>query len=430
MRTVLISFLGTNEYVPCRYEREGSVSALTPFIQIAIADLFLKGDAVGNTILIFATDGAKRLNWIDTERYDGKGLERRLRERFPNTDVQCIDIPDGRSESELWKIFDILYEHIIDEDAILLDVTHSFRSLPMLVIPFVNYVRFLKNISVKGIWYGAIEAIGTLDVVKGIDPAERIAPIFELTAFDELMQWSVASSQFIESGNPQRLHALVKKRKKAIYSRIGNDEKRHAEKEEEVLSALREMYPILTTVRGKEIREGFCFTRLHTALQDIGSSDVDEFIAKPLKPILQKIEEEVRCFSPRTIKNCFYAVEYCLRHGLIQQGITLLQETMLTYILENCGLDSENLYHRQLLSGMIAAEFGKGAEKCADIPSDFASGVKENKWFMRLGPLFERLRNHRNNINHGGFFEPYKPDTFKSKLKEVYDMVKKVLEEN
>jgi CRISPR-associated DxTHG motif protein len=44
-----------------------------------------------------------------------------------------VDIPEGRSEQELWEIFDRVASAVDEGDTILLDITHAFRSIPMIV---------------------------------------------------------------------------------------------------------------------------------------------------------------------------------------------------------------------------------------------------------------------------------------------------------
>jgi CRISPR-associated DxTHG motif protein len=47
--------------------------------------------------------------------------------------VEWVDIPEGRSEQELWEIFDRVASAVDEGDTILLDITHAFRSIPMIV---------------------------------------------------------------------------------------------------------------------------------------------------------------------------------------------------------------------------------------------------------------------------------------------------------
>jgi len=64
------------------------------------------------------------------------------------------EIPDGKDTDEIWEIFDIIYNALEEDDNIYIDITHSFRYLPMLLLVLLNYAKYLKNIKIKQITYG------------------------------------------------------------------------------------------------------------------------------------------------------------------------------------------------------------------------------------------------------------------------------------
>ena len=49
-------------------------------------------------------------------------------------EVQRIFIPKGQSEQEIWEIFQIVYDRLKSGDEVIFDITHAFRSIPMLAI--------------------------------------------------------------------------------------------------------------------------------------------------------------------------------------------------------------------------------------------------------------------------------------------------------
>lgn len=67
-----------------------------------------------------------------------------LRQRSQSqTQLTPVDIPSGKSKAELRQIF---------------DVTHGFRSLPMLPLLASAFLRVAKNIKMQDIMYGAFDA--------------------------------------------------------------------------------------------------------------------------------------------------------------------------------------------------------------------------------------------------------------------------------
>src|SRR5690606_7835290 len=74
--------------------------------------------------------------------------------------VENIGIPEGHNEEELWEIFKTILDQLEEGDEIILDITHSFRYLPMLTFIIINYARIVKKCSLKAVYYGAFEVLG------------------------------------------------------------------------------------------------------------------------------------------------------------------------------------------------------------------------------------------------------------------------------
>ena len=92
-RKVFISFLGTNNYVQCRYDIGGVVSAPVRFVQEALIEHFCKEWTENDRIFIFCTskektgeNGSKEINWLDdrqpriTDDSEKTGLRHRLQD--------------------------------------------------------------------------------------------------------------------------------------------------------------------------------------------------------------------------------------------------------------------------------------------------------------------------------------------------------------
>lgn len=71
-RKVFISFLGTNNYVQCRYDINGVVSVPVRFVQEALIEHICKDWTEEDRIFIFCTskeksgeNGSNEINWLD-----------------------------------------------------------------------------------------------------------------------------------------------------------------------------------------------------------------------------------------------------------------------------------------------------------------------------------------------------------------------------
>jgi len=212
-----ISFLGTNDYLECSYNFHNDIIKNVRFVQEAIIRLNCMEWSENDRIIIFTTDKSFRKNWVDNGHIDwntGKtsestGLENRIRDLDLDCQWQQVFIPDGKTESEIWDIFSIVFEQINQNDEIIFDITHAFRSIPMFAAVILNYTRVIKNISLQGWFYGAMEAVGSLNDVRQMSVEKRIIPIFDLTSFDQLTEWSNGIDQFLTSGNASKVSHLA-----------------------------------------------------------------------------------------------------------------------------------------------------------------------------------------------------------------------------
>jgi CRISPR-associated DxTHG motif protein len=117
--------------------------------------------------------------------------------------LQLVDIPPGRTEDELWEIFDKVSEAVPEGAEVILDVTHAFRSLPLLIFGVITYLRRTKGVRLERIVYGAYEARET-----GPDGVPR-APVFDLTVLADLQEWLQAVDAFTVRSDAEKLADLL-----------------------------------------------------------------------------------------------------------------------------------------------------------------------------------------------------------------------------
>jgi CRISPR-associated (Cas) DxTHG family len=268
----------------------------------------------------------------------------------------------------------------------------------MLSMVLINYAKFLKNISIRGIFYGAYEA-----KTKN-DNGDACTPIWDLTPFAELQDWSIAAGEFIRHGKTADLVTLVEKDQPALATQ------------------LRELEQNILHCRGMELLQKTDYEGMKKTLADTRN----EAIATQLQPLIEKIESKIEDFKNEqsTLHNGYAAVNWCVQHDMTQQGVTILQETMKTYLIEKYfGASNITKYpYRELVNGALWCRgvekngaFGKDCfkalsteelDKLKIIYTEMLDFIKSKK---KLSTLYIQLTNEiRNDINHGGFQEPYK----------------------
>lgn len=183
---IILSFLGTGDYQPCRYQYQGNVCE-TAYFAYAMQRFYPDYHAK-----IVMTAAAK-----DNHQKKLQTLQHPPEATFV---FDIIDIPDGKDEAELWDMFALLADALPENSQVIVDVTHGFRSQPMLALAAGVYLRTVKNVTLEHIVYGAYEAR---------DTHTNTAPVFDLTSFLDLIDWSVSAEQFIKYGNARPLSKLL-----------------------------------------------------------------------------------------------------------------------------------------------------------------------------------------------------------------------------
>jgi CRISPR-associated Csx2 family protein len=426
-RKVFISFLGTTNYTDCNYyfesEPELKVEAVK-FIQeallIALEDEFGEKDAC----YFFLTGDARKMNWNSdsqfnqaTKQYDlpYEGLQKRLAKLKVNGfkgQIHDVDILEGYSSDEIWKIFDQVFSKLEPGDRIFLDITHGFRSLPMLAIVLMNYTKALKDIVVEEIYYGAFEKLGHTGKVKALPLSQRNAPIIELQSFATLQNWSNAASDFIEFGNTQNLANTLNNEVDILgLADLSKKQKGRLNHElKEISKIINEFAGVIATNRGHEIINNKNVEALKDSIKNIKQLGAEVAPLIPFFNLLKRIEREVAQYRKEDLRNGFIAVQWCKKNKLIQQGLTLLQEFLVSLCLDHLGENYDDKNFRDFISAYLGYrenskddfEFNKIDPKKQE---ELIILLQNNNSFLvEIKAIYHDLANtHRNDINHAGF---------------------------
>lgn len=401
MPRVLLTTLGTGSYVEGSYILKGQTSSCTPFIQEALAEILCRSWNSQDRIVVFCTEAARKTHWINGGMFD-PGLESRLKNLSVPPAIESVGIPDGRSEAEIMEIFDTVYSVLKHEDEVILDITHSFRSLPLLNAVILNYSKVLKNIHVAAIYYGAFETLGPLESVRNLPLECRQAPVFDLTPYDTLLEWSVAVDDFARHGWTVRLQSLVSREVSPILreTRGKNETVRILDR---LSRRLHQMGLNILTARCPEIEK---FNSLSSLVDSIKGQQV----IPPLNPLLDLLSSKTKPFETASPEEKgFEAVEWCVAHNLVPQGYTILRETLISGLCRLLDKDLKSRTEREDFVGSLLNVVGQRKQP-TDWKGELADRRKEAEAIVkRLGPPFQDLadafqgiRDRRNDINHGG----------------------------
>ena len=425
MAKVFISFLGTNRYISARYRLGDKISKPTPFVQEALVELLCSNWEEKDRLIFFLTSEACAKNWKDGGNFS-EGLETRLKKKGLTAKIVSVKISEGRSEEEIRKNFRTVIDQLHKEDEVFFDITHSFRSLPMLNLVALNYARALNRLQIKGIYYGAFEALGPPREVEKMPEEQRVAPVFDLTFYALLLDWSFAVDEFTRYGLAERLYELVKGEINPILKETkGRDERAKALRA--MIEEIRSLTLSIYTCRCPKIET---FTPRAT-------TNLHQDLLSPFDSLFKKIEEKSMPFGAEDPwEKALSAVEWCIEHRLIQQGYTILLEAVITEICRLLG--AKDPYGDISLRKFVSALLSVTAAKTP--PGEWRGELRERREeaqkiqevggtpFLEVAKAYDKLNKMRNDINHCGC----KKDSHKSaklitQLEELYQALKKTM---
>lgn len=243
--TTLISFLGKKPttrdakegYRSATYRFDADFSREVTFFGLALADyikpsrLILVGTASSMWEVFFADEAGnddellKLIDAVAEERVTQEqlqGYSRRLADKL-GYQVDCQLIPFARTEAEQMAILAELAAAIEENERIVLDVTHSFRHLPMLALVAARYLKHVRHVEVDNIYYGALDMC----------PPGGEVPVLRLDGMLKMLDWVETLASYEKDGDYGPFAELLKTdgmepdraellKKAAFYERTSN----------------------------------------------------------------------------------------------------------------------------------------------------------------------------------------------------------------
>lgn len=220
MSHVLITFLGKGRkeqggYQNADYRFESGDTRSTPFFGLALLeelsardvpvdhlvvlgtcssiwDALLLDEMQQNADLWYTLADQVRREQVEEELLESIAPEvaKNLSNRRLATRVTLRIIPFGRQESEQVAILQTMAEVVEDGDTVNMDISHGFRSLPMLGYASALFLQQIKKAKIAGLYYGALE--------MGV---EGVTPVVRLDGLLKIADWVTAISAFRVSGD-------------------------------------------------------------------------------------------------------------------------------------------------------------------------------------------------------------------------------------
>ena len=400
----LLTFLGVAQYAPTIYvwqEQEHS-SRFAP----AASCRFLHPDF----LTVFLTEEAHQQVFPDFCRALPEGLK-----------PDPIPIPFGKDDRELWQIFNQVSGAVRPGEEVAFDITHGFRSLPLLGLLAAAFLRAGLGVSLRAVLYGAYV------------PGQERTPMFDLTPMLSLLEWAAAADRFNRTGDARYLASLLKNARNSLakatqgdpaqteqIGRLGN----LAGALEDISQSLRLIrpYQAMTAIAGLSER----MEKAQPALQSAA-------IVRPFSMLLESVERTYRPLSlsdpltttplPVVLDRQRAMINWYVEREQWVQAVALAREWVVSWAMLQLGLmPITGRVARQRAEDVLNAE----ANDFADAKK---TGTPFTPIFLKRLPQVEtvlslwlNLTGIRNDILHAGMREdPGKPDVLIKQARDCID---------
>ncbi|MBE9186341.1 TIGR02221 family CRISPR-associated protein [Microcoleus sp. LEGE 07076] len=402
----IISFLGLSNYEETTYISPiGSEKVTTPFFQEALVEFYHPETLyvlLTKTVETSIPRGASESNW--------EALHKRLNGKVSLRPIK--NIPERNSPEDVWSIFQQVTNCLQDGDSVIFDITHSFRSVPVVALIAVSYLRVVRQVKIEGLLYGAFEA-------KNKETNET--PTFDLLPIVSLLEWTTATDQFIKTGNGEALASLLHSSNSTT---------------ENLAASIKGIAQGLQLLRPMDVmRESALLPdRIKEATPIVSQS------VPPFESLLERVEKDYGKFglvSPEdyTANSKFSLVrqlkmiEWYDKKGQTVQALSLAREwlpSLLCYHFELDPLDKRNRDEMELL---LAGGTRKGSNGVPDRKSTYLDQWLEisKQTRTQLTNLWggqSNLANLRNDVLHAGFRK--NPKSAEKILDETDEIIEKL----
>jgi CRISPR-associated Csx2 family protein len=424
----LISVLGARNYITVNYDEFDECE----YIQEA---LIRKYKDNLSEVLIFATEAAQEKNWNEytyEDRNDEEVYKMGLKKKIDNIieknnldlEINLVNIPEGFSEEELWEIFNIFTEKINEEDEIYFDITHGFRYLAMLMMNILNYVKLSKNAEVKSIEYGLFEQLGPVYEVEKLPLKERNARILDLTSFDYLNDWVIGVDNFINTGDAEKINDLSGRSIGKMFSQEKTMDKETKEliaNISKMINSLKRFNDEIKTARGNKLNDTIInILKSLDSIEKLNTQSNNRI--SPLINLIDKIKDKFSIFDindEKGIYNYFQLLKWCKKHKLVQQGLVIFRENLISMIADNLNepylpehIQSEK-YDYTLIE--IRDEIANAIYSLIESEKEIKPTISDKKFnkiqsevknnFSEFITLYDQFRYKRNDVSHFGLSE-------------------------
>jgi CRISPR-associated Csx2 family protein len=368
---VLLSFLGLGRakkdpttgqtdyvYDPAEYEL-GGYRHKSRYVQAALIALHRERDRAFDRIVLAMTRDSRQQHW---ERNG------RLRDELDGTRVHEILIDDDLSAESQWNNFGKILEAIPADCELYVDLTHGFRAIPILFSVAIELLTQVKGVQLLGAYYGAFDK-----------QKDGVTPVTEFSRFFAVNRWANAVRAVTEEANPSKLATLAANDPDLEVSGLGS---------QGLIDALEQLAAVIKNAQSEQVAKA-----CHRVVQEIqrareGASPISMALLDLLDKKfggLAQAESDLR-FSRPWYETQLALARVMVEHRLFMQGLTVLQELMISCCEELCSrvlADAEHPARKDYLKSHSWKDFRKMYKQHRrEIGAALLAGIRlgESQW--------------------------------------------------
>ncbi|MCD6560253.1 MAG: TIGR02221 family CRISPR-associated protein [Deltaproteobacteria bacterium] len=304
MKRIFVSFLGMGPdgegYSELHYQMEGKPESIsTEFVQRAEIE-FLGSDSF-DKIFILCTKESHDYSFHDLrDELNNLCIDRQKIKHVPINNIETI--------KHAWELFDKINSLINNGDRLVLDLTHGFRSLSIILSAALNFILKSKSkITLEHVFYGQ-ESFS--DDNKGY--------IIDMKDFYIINEWADGVGRLVDNADAGKLAALADSDSNLHFSHLDD---------ETLINSLQDLTGTLKNIKVNRIAR-----KTEAALDVIKSCLADSEGAE--RELLKLIENK---FQPLTAKSSgkydreyfllqIRIIEMLIEHKLFMQAFTTMRE--------------------------------------------------------------------------------------------------------
>ncbi len=245
--------------------------------------------------------------------------------------IEDASITTNQNSEQQWEWFDSLQKLIHDDDEVIFDFTHGFRSVPIIFSTAISFLQKVKRFTLLNAHYGYM-----------IDKQAATGEIIDMAKFYRINEWADGVARLVDMADASKLAQLADE---------GQDDGFAALNDQQLTKALRDLTDLIKNIDvnnvGKKADEAL--TLIAAKQQQCSGAD-----AQLLKMVYDKFVDLAIQSSGRYDYDYFrlqlVLTKLLLKHGLYMQAFTVMRECIASIGMLSVYHYSENYKNKNLFN--------------------------------------------------------------------------------